>query len=156
MGDPRERREARPTSDSTASQKRPPLVPTLDLPKGGGAVRGLDEKLATNPVTGSATLTIPLPASQARALTPSLALTYDSSAGNGPFGVGISLTLPAIARRTERGVPRYDDERDTFVLTGSDDRCLQCLAANDNRAVLFERCDRSHVDFQRHGFTHKY
>ena len=141
MGDPRERREARPTSDSTASQKRPPLVPTLDLPKGGGAVRGLDEKLATNPVTGSATLTIPLPASQARALTPSLALTYDSSAGNGPFGVGISLTLPAIARRTERGVPRYDDERDTFVLTGSDDLV----------PFLIERDGAWHRDERREG-----
>ena len=41
MGDPRERREARPTSDSTASQKRPPLVPTLDLPKGGDSAAAL-------------------------------------------------------------------------------------------------------------------
>ena len=102
-------------------QEREPLVPTLGLPKGGGAVRGIDEKLSTNPVTGTASLSIPLPVSASRAMTPQLAINYDSGAGNGPFGAGMSLSIGSIARRTNKSVPTYDDERDVFVLTGEDD-----------------------------------
>ena len=99
-------------------------VPPLTLPKGGGAIRGMGEKLAANPVTGTAGLTIPLPASPGRSgFGPELALTYDSGAGNGPFGYGFSLGLPAISRKTEKGLPRYDDttESDVFVLAGAED-----------------------------------
>jgi len=105
----------------TSGSDRAPLVPTLGLPKGGGAVRGIDEKLSTNPVTGTASLAIPLPVSAARAMTPQLAITYDSGAGNGPFGAGMSLALGSISRRTNKSVPLYDDERDAFSLTGEDD-----------------------------------
>ena len=54
---------------------------------------------------------------------PQLSLSYDSGAGNGPFGFGWSLSLPAITRKTDKGLPRYHDaeESDVFILSGAED-----------------------------------
>ncbi|MBK8239525.1 MAG: hypothetical protein IPK74_28725 [Deltaproteobacteria bacterium] len=62
--------------------------------------------------------------SPSRALTPSLALRYDSGAGNGPFGLGWVLAgVPSVRRKTERGLPKYDQahESDVFVLSDAED-----------------------------------
>lgn len=102
-------------------QARGPLLPVVAPPKGGGAFRGVAEKFAANPATGSGSVSIPLPVSPGRAgFAPSLTLDYDSSGGNGPFGFGWSLSLPRIARRTAKGVPLYDDS-DVYVLGGAED-----------------------------------
>jgi hypothetical protein len=45
------------------------LLPSLGLPRGGGAIRGMG--------------------------------------GNGPFGWGFSLSLPAVTRKTDKGLPKY-------------------------------------------------
>jgi len=52
-----------------------------------------------------------------------LGLSYDSGAGNGVFGIGWSLSLPAITRKTEKGLPQYRDsnESDVFILSGAED-----------------------------------
>ena len=104
----------------------PPGIPptSLALPRGGGALRTMGEKFSVNPVTGTSTMTIPLGTSPGRGGSgPSLALVYDSGAGNSSFGLGWSLPLGQIARKTNLGVPRYDDlaESDTFVLGGAED-----------------------------------
>lgn len=99
-------------------------MPSLSLPKGGGAIRGMGEKFAANPVTGTGSLTIPLPLSPGRSgFTPSLSLSYDSGAGNGPFGYGWNLSLPSITRKTDKGLPKYQDatESDVFILSGAED-----------------------------------
>jgi RHS repeat-associated protein len=102
--------------------RAPFQAPAVSLPTGGGAIRGMGEKFAANPVTGSSTCSIPLPASPGRGgFAPQLALSYDSGSGNGPFGFGWSLGLPAIARKTDKGLPRYTDETDTFLISGSED-----------------------------------
>lgn len=36
-------------------------IPSIELPKGGGAIRGIDEKLVVNAVNGTASFSIPLP-----------------------------------------------------------------------------------------------
>ena len=36
------------------------LAPTLSLPKGGGAIRGIGEKFAANPVTGTGSMSVPI------------------------------------------------------------------------------------------------
>jgi RHS repeat-associated protein len=36
-------------------------------------------------------------------------LSYDSGRGNGLFGFGWTLSLPAVTRKTDKGVPRYRD-----------------------------------------------
>ena len=54
---------------------------------------------------------------------PQLSLSYDSGAGNGPFGFGWSLSLPSITRKTDKGLPQYFDaqESDVFILSGAED-----------------------------------
>ena len=99
-------------------------APSVSLPKGGGAIRGMGEKFAANPITGTGSLTVPIAASPGRAsFGPQLALTYDSGAGNGPFGFGWNLSLPGITRKTDKGLPRYQDaeESDVFILSGAED-----------------------------------
>ncbi len=52
-----------------------------------------------------------------------LSLSYDSGAGNGPFGLGWKLSIPSIYRKTERGLPKYQDaeESDVFILSDAED-----------------------------------
>jgi hypothetical protein len=98
--------------------------PTVNLPKGGGAIRGIGEKFAANAVTGTGTASVPIATSPGRSgFGPQLSLSYDSGAGNGPFGFGWSLSLPQISRKTDKGLPQYDDafESDVFMLSGSED-----------------------------------
>lgn len=99
-------------------------APSISLPKGGGAIRGIGEKFAANPVTGTGSMTVPIAVSPGRSgFAPQLSLSYDSGSGNGPFGLGWSLSLPAITRKTDKGLPKYQDadESDAFILSGAED-----------------------------------
>ena len=99
-------------------------APQVVLPKGGGAIRGIGEKFGANPVTGTGSMTIPIATSPGRSgFGPQLSLSYDSGAGNGPFGLGWHLSIPSIARKTDKGLPRYRDaeDLDVFVLSGAED-----------------------------------
>jgi RHS repeat-associated protein len=99
-------------------------APSLSLPKGGGAIRGMGEKFATNPVTGTGSMSMPIATSPGRSgFGPQLSLSYDSGAGNGPFGFGWTLSLPAITRKTDKGLPQYNDavDSDEFILSGAED-----------------------------------
>jgi hypothetical protein len=105
-------------------QRAADLLPSVAAPKGGGAVRGLDEKLSVNAATGTCSTSVRIPFSPRRSgFTPALSLSYDSGSGNGLLGFGWSLGLPEIRRKTDKGLPRYcqGDESDVFVLTGADD-----------------------------------
>jgi hypothetical protein len=110
-------------SESTLKSRAhgsPTTAPSISLPKGGGAIRGMGEKFAANPVTGTGSMTVPIATSPGRSgFGPQLALSYDSGAGNGPFGFGWSLSLPSITRKTDKGLPRYMDaeESDVFILS---------------------------------------
>ena len=114
------------------------VAPSLTLPKGGGAIRGIGEKFAANAATGTGSLTVPIAVSPGRAgFAPQLSLSYDSGAGNGVFGLGWTLSTPSITRKTDKGLPRYVDaaesdffvahgrwdaaESDVFLLSGADD-----------------------------------
>ncbi|MEH2539207.1 SpvB/TcaC N-terminal domain-containing protein [Bradyrhizobium sp. AZCC 1699] len=107
-----------------SSQNTQPAPPSISLPKGGGAIRGMGEKFAANPVTGTGSMSVPLAISPGRSgFGPQLSLSYDSGSGNGPFGFGWSLSLPAITRKTDKGLPQYRDaeESDVYVLSGAED-----------------------------------
>jgi RHS repeat-associated protein len=98
--------------------------PAVSLPKGGGAIKGIGEKFAANPVTGTGSMSVPIATSPGRSgFGPQLSISYDSGAGNGPFGFGWSLALPSITRKTDKGLPLYRDaeELDVFVLSGAED-----------------------------------
>jgi hypothetical protein len=73
-------------------------------------------------------MSVPIAASPGRSgFGPELALAYDSGAGNGPFGFGWNLSLPAISRKTDKGLPQYLDGgkdqpgSDVFILSGAED-----------------------------------
>ena len=110
--------------DNAAKENFAVTAPSISLPKGGGAVRGIGEKFSANPVTGTGSLNVPIATSPGRSgFGPQLGLSYDSGAGNGPFGIGWSLSLPAITRKTDKGLPQYRDaeESDVFILSGAED-----------------------------------
>ena len=139
----------RPAAAPQSSDPAPAVSPpSISLPKGGGAIRGMGEKFATNPVTGTGTLSIPVATSPGRSgLGPQLALMYDSGAGNGPFGLGWTMSLPAISRKTEKGLPRYRDAEDSddFILAGVED----LVPVEDGAGKLWDRPRRLHgVDYR--------
>jgi RHS repeat-associated protein len=108
-------------------------APQISLPKGGGAVRGIGEKFAANPVTGTGSMSVPIATSPGRSgFGPQLSLSYDSGAGNGSFGFGWSHSLPSITRKTDKGLPQYLDCRDfaqdsdVFILSGAEDLVPVC------------------------------
>ncbi len=99
-------------------------IPSVELPRGGGALKGIDETFNVNAANGTSSLTIPLPLTPGRGgFTPELNLRYNSGGGNGPFGLGWSLDLPSIQRRTDRRLPRYREgrEEDVYLLSGAED-----------------------------------
>ena len=110
--------------ENQKAEGRAPAAPIISLPKGGGAIQGMGEKFAANPVNGTGSLSVPIYTSPGRSgFGPQLSLAYDSSAGNGPFGFGWGLSLPMISRKTDKGLPQYHDfeESDIYLLSGSED-----------------------------------
>jgi hypothetical protein len=45
------------------------VAPPINLPKGGGAIRGIGEKFAANPVTGTGSLSVPIFTTPGRSAT---------------------------------------------------------------------------------------
>jgi RHS repeat-associated protein len=95
------------------------------LPKGGGALHGIGEKFAPDLHTGTGNFTIPITLPSGRSgFQPELNLVYSTGNGNGPFGLGWTLSIPGVSRKTSKGVPRYDDAKDVFILSGAEDLVL--------------------------------
>ncbi|MCO1577179.1 hypothetical protein M8C13_15580 [Crossiella sp. SN42] len=68
--------------------------PSLSLPRAGGAIRGMGDKFATNPVTGTAAVSVPVALTAGRpGVAPELTLAYDSGAGNSVFGRGLDARV---------------------------------------------------------------
>jgi Salmonella virulence plasmid 65kDa B protein len=99
-------------------------IPAITLPKGGGALKSIDEKFQVNGANGTASFSIPLPLTPGRnKFTPDLSLSYNSGSGNGSFGLGFEVSFPSIKRRTDKKLPRYQDatDGDIFIISGSED-----------------------------------
>ena len=98
-------------------------VPAITLPKGGGALKGIDEKFAVNAANGTASFSIALPFSPGRDFTPALTLSYSSGNGNSIFGLGWSMGLPSIKRKTDKELPQYldDIDSDTYIFSEIED-----------------------------------
>ncbi|MFW2373133.1 MAG: SpvB/TcaC N-terminal domain-containing protein [Gammaproteobacteria bacterium] len=115
-----------PTDENSQDTKSSQSIEStaINLPKGGGAIRGIGEKFQANPVTGSGSFSVPLPISPGRGgFQPELSLAYDSGGGNSLFGLGWNTGAPSIKRKTAKQLPRYQDvsESDTFLLAGAED-----------------------------------
>jgi RHS repeat-associated protein len=136
-------------ADDSAQAPGQVSAPTITLPKGGGAIRGIGEKFGVNPVTGTGSMTVPIATSPGRSgFGPQLSLSYDSGSGNGAFGFGWSLSIPAITRKTDKGLPRYADadNSDMFLLSGAEDLVPELdpdasgqLVLHDGQPVISEQ-----------------
>lgn len=67
------------------ADKSPFSMPAITLPKGGGAICSISKKFAT--------------------FGPQLSLPCDSSASNGPFGLGWNLSLPSLSEGQTKACP---------------------------------------------------
>ncbi len=94
----------------------------ISLPQGGGAIQGIGEKFSPDLYTGTGNFTVPIALPPGRnGFQPELSLVYSTGNGNDLFGLGWGLSIPGVMRKTSQGIPVYDDERDTFVLSGAED-----------------------------------
>ncbi len=75
------------------------------------------QSLQNNLFSGNVSFSLPVavPAGR-RGVQPSVSLTYTSQKGNTTCGIGWEVTSSSIQRSTKRGIPKYDDNADTFVL----------------------------------------
>ena len=87
---------------------------SIELPKVGGALKGIDEKCSVNAVNGTAGFSISLPFSPARGDSPELNLSNNSGAGNGFFGLGWSLSF--IKRKTDKKLLEYLEVIDSDIV----------------------------------------
>ncbi len=98
---------------------------TISLPKGGGAVKGMGETFSPDLFTGTGNFTVPITLPPGRnGFQPQISLVYSTGNGNGAFGLGWSLSVPGVSRKTSKGIPRYRDgssQSDVFILSGSED-----------------------------------
>src|SRR4030095_11172268 len=94
----------------------------VSLPKGGGALHGIGENFSPDLHTGTGNFTVPIALPPGRnGFQPELNLVYSTGNGNGAFGLGWSLNIHCVSRKTSSGVPRYSDSEDTFILSGAED-----------------------------------
>jgi hypothetical protein len=108
-------------SQERATKSNAIEIPSISLPKGGGALKGIDEKFQVNAANGTSSFSIPLPLSPNRnVFTPQMSLSYNSGVGNGLFGIGWDIDLPSIQRRTDKKLPRYFDTNDDTKIAQED------------------------------------
>ena len=94
---------------------------TISLPKGPGSIEGLGESFQPSLNTGTAKYSVALKVPPGTAShAPSLRLTYEAGAGNGPLGYGWLIAVGSVQRKTDRGIPTYGenvelDRSDTFI-----------------------------------------
>jgi RHS repeat-associated protein len=130
-------RSATPGAGSSNQDEQSIAPPRLSLPKGGGAIRGIGEKFSADPITGTASFSVPIYTSPGRSGSgPQLTLSYGSGSGNSPFGFGWSVAIPSITRKTDKGLPQYRDadESDIFMFSGAGD-LLPALVQSDGQWI---------------------
>ncbi len=84
------------------SQKSTIEAKKLELPKGGGAIKGISETFEANSFTGTGSFSVPIPLPTCRNFSPSLSVDYSSGGGNGVFGIGFNVSIASIIRKTSK------------------------------------------------------
>ncbi|MBV7335949.1 hypothetical protein KFU94_48475 [Chloroflexi bacterium TSY] len=88
----------------------------ISLPSGPGSLEGLGESFEPNLSTGTSSYPVKFTAAPGRVgFQPQLSLNYNGGNKNGEWGVGWNLSEPCIQRRTDDGIPSYNDLQDTFI-----------------------------------------
>lgn len=102
----------------------------ISVPQGGGAIQGLGEKFSPDLHTGTGNFSVPISVPPGRnGFQPELSLGFSTGQGNGVFGLGWTLSVPGVTRKTSDGVPHYNEasqlphqrRADVFILSGSED-----------------------------------
>jgi hypothetical protein len=108
--EPEAQQEAQPLALPTGPAKSGVTPQTIALPQGEGSIQGMGESFTPQLSSGTGTFSVPIALPKGRnGVGPSLALSYSTSGGNGPLGVGWSVGAPFISRQTDKGLPRYVD-----------------------------------------------
>lgn len=118
----------------------------ISLPSGPGSLEGLGENFEPDLSTGTSSYPVNFTVAPGRiGFQPELALNYNGGNANGPWGMGWDLNIPTVQRRTEEGLPTYDDSKDTFVFSNGEK--LVALKdgsyrfENESRFLRFRRVD---------------
>ncbi|HTJ42705.1 MAG TPA: FG-GAP-like repeat-containing protein, partial [Kofleriaceae bacterium] len=92
------------------------IAPTaITLPGGPGSVTGLGRPAELDLFSAQVGYSVPIKLPSGGGMSPSISLSYSGALGNGPFGIGWSLTTPAIRRSLRKGVPHYDDSDELTI-----------------------------------------
>ncbi len=92
---------------SSGSESGSGTVLKPELPSGGGAITGFGGQFQADGFTGSGSVSFG-------------GLSYNTGAGNGPFGFGFgAASQGGFSRRLSRGAPIYNDDVDQFVMGGA-------------------------------------
>ncbi len=91
----------------------------ISLPKGPASIEGLGRNFVPSLSSGTSSYGIDIVVPPAVAgFGPKLSIDYDSGGGASELGIGWKLGgLPAVRRRTENGLPRFDSS-DAFEVSG--------------------------------------
>lgn len=91
-------------------------------------------------------MTVPIAVSPGRSgFAPELSLSYNSGSGNGPFGLGWTISLASISRKTDKGLPRYRDTEssDVFLLADAEDLVPALSERADGSWGAYDSPDRT-------------
>ena len=134
-----------PIALPTGSDKSGVTSQAISIPQASGTIQGMGESFSAQLSTGIATFSVPFTLPNARGhAQPSLGLSYSSSQGFGLAGVGWEISVPFIARQTDRGIPGYVDladwhaEQDRFVFNGGQELVPICTVSNDQCALALD------------------
>ncbi len=89
----------------------PELAPAaqVKLPDRPGSVRGLGSSATIAAPSAQVEYSVPIDVPTTAGVAPSVGLRYRGDLGNGPVGIGWSLSTSVIRRSVRAGVPRFDD-----------------------------------------------
>ena len=119
-----------------SNQNEQPSSPALSLPQRRWSDRRDRRNLPGQPIYRHWQLHDSYPGFPgSRGFGPSLSLQYSTGNGNGLFGLGWELSIPRITRKTEKGLPKYND-KDVFLLSGAEDLVLRFRAGTTTPDTL--------------------
>lgn len=100
------------TSESSSGPSPQTQAPSIQMPKRGGAFKGIENKFTGNPTKGKGSLNEPIFSCRGKSnFHLQLAPSYKSSTGNSPFVMGWGLSLPSISQKIDKGVLPYFDHK---------------------------------------------
>lgn len=106
---------------------------SISEPKGGGAITNLGDAFQPSIFSGTGQYSIPIPVTEVRGFEPKLSLDYNSSNGNGIWGIGFNLSLPQISLRTGKGIPQYNG-KDIYI-NGTEELVLKQETCNGDYEI---------------------